>query len=361
MRRVPVCLLLIITVLGCQRTWQGLQRDLDQYPPGLLYAVGAAEVVLARHYVVTNVDRVHGIVEASSIVKANLVTKHRAKAVARVFQINENAYDVEVRVTNELELSEASPGGRGQPPHDWRAVGFDHVAEAMLMGEVQAQLRGQAISVTPKSTHVLFRPVQGTPARHRDIVPPATEGGPLPAPLPKPLEPTPETAPKPTSSAPAKPQPLEVFAQHVALGDAYAQRRELDKALLEYQRAAVACPQSPVSHLALAGVLTGLRRYDAAAASLREAAAAAKGARLANADLARLRGGADELSERLLLLKGWCKQRPDDASARLLLAYHLFLAGRPDEARAAVGEIMAANPKDAAAQCLVAQMDALKT
>jgi cytochrome c-type biogenesis protein CcmH/NrfG len=103
-------------------------------------------------------------------------------------------------------------------------------------------------------------------------------------------------------------------------------------------------------------VWTALRRYNAGATALREAAAAANGQPVPGTALARLRGPAEELSERLLLLKGLCKQQPNDRDGRLLLAYHYILAGRADDARASLDEAMRADPNDAAARFLARQL-----
>ncbi len=353
MRRLLVCLVVVATA-GCQSTWQRL----DQYPPPYMRVMDAAQAVLARRYVVTAVDRAHGIIEASSIVRANMITKYRTKATARVYQTGEGAYDVEMRVTNELELSEPSLMGRGQPPHDWRAVGFDHLAETALMAEVQAQMMGQTVTATQRPSYLLFSaPKPLMPAGlMRPSIPDPVGAPARPAPAP----PRPQTAPKASPDAPKVSQ-ADTFTQHLAMGDLHWQRRELDEALLAYQRAALAAPKEPAGHLSLAGVWTALRRYSAGAAALREAAAVANGHRLAAAELARLRGPAEEMTERLLLLKGWCKQQPSDTDGQLLLAYHYLLAGRADDARASLGDVVRARPQDPAARFLAQQLAAAQS
>ncbi|HUT37235.1 MAG TPA: tetratricopeptide repeat protein [Planctomycetota bacterium] len=351
MRRAAVGLV-VVAVLGCQHTWQSL----DQYPGAYMRVMDAARAVLARHYVVTNVDRAHGFVEASSIVRANMITKYRTKATARVFQVGPGAYDVEMRVTNELELSEPSLMGRGQPPHDWRAVGFDHLAETALMAEVQAQMMGQTVTAAPRPSYLLFSTPSPVPLGAGELMrPPIPDpvGG---APTPPPAAP----APKPVTAAP-RPSRAGLFEQHLAMGALHWERHEVDQALLAYQRAAVAAPSNPVGHLAVAGAWTALRRYSAGAAALREAAAVANGHRLPNTELARLRGPAEELNERLLLLKGWCKQQPSDVDGQLLLAYHYFLAGRADDARASLDGVVRAKPQDPAARFLAQQLGAARS
>ncbi len=363
MKRAAVGFLVVLAVLGCRSTWYAM----DPYSAPYMRVMDAARSVLARHYAIADVDRAHGLVTATSIVRANLATKFRTKAVARVYVTGDGTYDVEMRVTNELELSEPSLMGGGQPPYDWRAVGFDHLAETALMAEVQAQLVGQTVSVTPRSTYLMFpAPIAG-PLRHSDLlrppIPDPVGGAAKPgaaAPAPKPQAPAAQAAPKPAPEAP-KASAADLFVQYLAMGDLHWQRGELDKALLEYQRAAVAAPKDPVAHLSLAGVWTALRRYNAAAAALRDAAGLANGDRLPNRELARLRGPEDALGERVLLLKGWCKQRPEDVDGRLLLAYHCFLAGRFDEAKTTVEGVLRTTPQDAAARFLARQCDAART
>lgn len=356
--------LLVAALMGCSSdVWRNecrgplerqLREDLDQSPTGWVQTVALVQSVLARHYIVTSVDRVHGIIEASSPVRANITTKYRTKATARVFEVGRRVYDAEVRVTNELEFSEPSNLGRGQPTFDWRAVGFDHLAEVALMTEIQAALRGETVTATPQSTYLMFPRPQPVPRRHSDLLRP---------PVPDPVGGASKAAPSaPAADSQPVPKPMtaapkaELCQQYLAMGDLCWQRQDLDKAVLEYQRAAVACPQDPAGHLSLAVAWTALRRYSAGAAALREAAAVANGKALSDRDLARLRGPAEELGERLLLLKGWCKQRPDDLDGRLLLAYHLYLAGRADEARASLDDLVRAKPQDAAARFLAQQL-----
>lgn len=345
MRRALVCLAALAT-LGCQGIW----RPLNPYPPAYLRALETTRAVLARHFVVTNVDRAQGIVEASSVVRANLLTKYRTKAVGRVFLVGQDTYGVEIRVTNELEVSEVSSLGGAQPPHDWRAVGFDHLAETALMAEVQAEFQGQTIVARPRSAYIMFRPGAALPLRQPDGPNPAGVP-PQPAPLP------PAEGPGKSSAAPAPQRAEALFAQYLALGDMQWQRKDFERALMEYQRAALACPGNPIGHLSLAGVWAALRRYGAGAEALRAAAAAGDGQALDARQVVRLRGPEDALGERLLLLKGWCKQRPGDLDGRLLLAYHYWLAGRAEEARASLGEVLQANPNDPAARFLARQLE----
>ena len=343
----------------------------QEYSRSYLYALNAAQTVLARHFVVTGVDRAHGVVDASSLVNANLYTKYRTRAQARVYPLGNGLYDVEMRVTNELELSEVSALGAAQPPHDWRAVGFDHVLEAALMAEVQAQLRGTPIIATPRPSYVMFRLPPALPLRHADffhppipdLAPPKPPAPPAEAPkppAPKPPEPQ-APAPKSESPAPRQNASAQLFEQYIALGDQYLRRRELDKAILEYQRASLARPDSPIGHLSLAVVWTTLGRYNAGAEALRQAASASDGQAVPAGDLRRLRALADDVSQRVLLLMGWCKKNPNDRDALLLLGYHCLLADRADEARATLQELLRTSPNDPVAQYLIRQADARRS
>jgi len=355
--------LLVIALFGCDRILQRTVRRLDQAPASYMVALDAAVAVLSRHFTVTHVDKTHGVVLASSLVRANIATKYRTRVVARVYQVAESLYDAEIRVTNEMEVSQPSLLGGGQPPHDWRAVGFDHVLEANLMSEYQAYRAGRPAGPPITPTHVMFRPTRTAPMRHRDLPRPEASrpAAPPPAARAVPAQASPPAAAPKPQEAPAKERRQHLFVQYISLGDKYLERRDMDKALLEYQRAAVSCPASPVGHLSLAGVWTELRRYSAAATSLRQAAAAAHGRPLPRTDLGRLRGPDADVVQRLLLLKGWCKQRPDDHDARLLLAYHYYLGGRADEARAAIEPLIRATPDDVAAQYLAQQMEAVQS
>ncbi len=352
---LPLCVALLAVVpLACQ----SLPTSLNPYPPQFTRAMAAAEKVLARHFVVTGIDKAHGVVGASSVVRANAFTKYRTRAQATVFPVGQRTYDVQIRVTNELEMSEPSLLGRGQPAYDWRAVGFDHVLEAALMTELQAELQGQSVSAVPPGYSGFLKP-SPPKLRHRDLFKP-----PIPDPAPKPPPPPQSLAPRPNTQAAAqapKTAPKALYHQYLALGDVYERQREHKKALLEYQRAALARADAPAPHLALASVLTALNRYDAAAAALRDAAKAAPKATVDPSDIGRLRGAAADLSDRLLALKGWLKQNPRDNDAHLVLGYHFLLADRADEARKTLSYVRQTNPADPGAQFLLRQVDAPKS
>ena len=335
-----VCL--AVAPLACQMAGQNWAT----YSPEYLRVLAAAEKVLGRHFVVTGVDKPHGIVGASSVVRANIFTKYRTRAEARVLPAGVGRYGVQVRVTNELEISEPSLLGRGQPGYDWRAVGFDHVLEAALMTEVQAELQGQTVAaVPPSATQFLKPPVPAK--RHRDLFGPGNAPA-KPAAKPESKAPIP-----PAAQAPPKADPSALHAQYLALGDVYEKRNDHKKALLEYQRAAMTRQDDATAHLSLATVFTALSRYDAAAGALREAAGASKHEALDAQDVRRLRSLAQDINERLLALTGWCKQNPKDGDAQLVLGYHGLLADRADEARETLAALLKASPNDPAAQFLM--------
>ncbi|MFW6161498.1 MAG: tetratricopeptide repeat protein [Planctomycetota bacterium] len=338
--------------LACQKLPEELTPDLDQYPPEFLRVMDASERVLERHFIVTGVDKVHGVIDASSVVRANVFTKYRTRAEARVYPVGKRVYDVQIRVTNELEVSEPSMLGRGQPGFDWRAVGFDHVLEAALMTEVQAELQGETVSAVPPGYNGFLKP-SAPKARHRDLFKP-------PAPKPKPKAEPQDRPPPAEGDAEGKPKPqnsADLYEQYIALGDVYEGRREHKKALLEYQRAALARDDAAAPHLSLATVLTALSRYDAAAAALRDAARSSGDQALSPKELGRLKGLAQDLDDRLLALQGWLKQNPKDGDAHLVLGYHYLLADRAEEAREALHHVRAAQPKDPAARFLLTHVE----
>lgn len=356
--------LLLLGVLGlglsqvsCRQTFVDQLRI--EPPEAYHDALRAAEAVLARHFAIAGRDSAHGTVDAVSDVKANMYTKYRTRAQGRIIPQGDGTYAVEMRVMNEMEVSEPSMLGGAQPGYDWRVVGFDHVLETALMTEVQAQLQGQVVTATPRANFVMFRLPSAPPLRHSDLFrPPVPDVGvqkaPGPPPPPK-LPPAKLPEPKPQSATPERPVNAELFNQYIALGDQYLRRREPDKAVLEYQRATLAMPGNPVAHLSLAGVWTVLGRYRAGAEALRQAALSANGHALDPPELVRLRGLAEDVDQRVLLLKGRCRQSPDDRDARLLLGYHCLLADRGEEARAMLEELRRAAPNDPAVQYLMRQ------
>jgi hypothetical protein len=339
--------------------------SLSQTPPEKARRLSAAQRVLARHFPVVSVDSWVGVVEARSVVGANPVAKYRTRAVAIVFPTPMGGYDTEIRVTNELEVSEVSPRGGGQPPSDWRAAGFDKPFEAQLLAELDAELGGQPLAAAPpRHSYSLWTPpAPGPPPPYPqelprlplpEVRPVPQEPAPVPAGPPVPLPPAAEPGAPKAQGAPAAVAGVgQLCQQYMALGDQCLARREYDKALLEYQRAAFASPESPVAHLCLAMVWTALDRYAPAAESLRQAADAARDRALPAQELARLRGLSPDAGRRLLLLKGWVEKNPADADARLVLGYHGLLADRSDEARQALQQVLHARPEEPAARYLM--------
>ncbi|MFP4057204.1 MAG: tetratricopeptide repeat protein [Candidatus Brocadiia bacterium] len=350
-----------LATVGCT-TWQ--RSPLSPYSPDFGEKLAATKRVLARHFTITGVDKPHGKVYAQSVVGANIHTKYRTLVEATVYPVGQRDYDVQVRVRNELEVSQPSLLGGNQPPHDWRTVAFDHVLEAALMAEVQAEIAGEQAEVEPRATYTMF-PVPRPPrVRHRDFFRP---------PIPDLRKKAPEAKPEAKTPAPASPDAPPraqarregAYDEYMAQGDQYAAQGDdaasLKKALLEYQRAAMACPDRAEAYLSLTRAWTALGQYAQAAASLRQAARAGDAARLAAGDLRRLRELDGDLSARLMLLKGWCRQNPNDHDARLLLSYHCLLADRAEEARRTLQDVLEARPQDPAAQFLVRQIEARRS
>ncbi|NQT86802.1 hypothetical protein HQ560_08570 [bacterium] len=337
-------------------------RHWTPYQPEYLDALEAAKAVLARHYMVTGVDKAHGVVYAQSAVGANISTKYRTVAVGRVRRISDGQYDVGIRVKNELEVSTPSLMGGGDTPHDWRTVAYDQIREAELMNEVNAELAGYHVTSRVRSNYVLWgRPEARPTARHRDLFQPPPAAPPVGKPA-APLVPEGKAEPpaaKPQTHAPPATRNDELYRRYMAQGDVYlksAQRGQdtVRKALIEYQRATIAKPHSPSPHLSLAATWTALKDYPRAAESLRQAAARSDGGAMSKQDLARLRTMGDET--RVMLLKGWCKQNPDDRDARLVLGYQCLLVNRAKDAQENLDELLATNPSDTVAAYLVRQL-----
>ena len=364
MKRLNVGLLLcvIVSQVSC--------RALDPYHsvPGSSAAqkrvMDAALAVLSRHFTISAYDRPRGVIVATTPVAANIYTKHRARAVATVSRLPGGDYGCQIRVTDEFEVSEPSHLGLGQPGYDWRAVGFDKLLEASLMSELDAELGGRPVPPEPaRSSYVMFRVPTRGPLRHRDLFrPPVPDLRPAPpkAPAPKPAAARPVVLPV-RAVARREPAAAKLYEQYIALGDTYMRRGEHDKALLEYQRAALARPASSSAHLSLASVWAAIGHYPAGAESLRPAADALGERTLSVADLARQRDAVQDLGKSLLLLKGFCKKHPADNDARLLLGYHCILADRAGEARDVLGQVLKAKPEDSAARCLARQIEARRS
>jgi hypothetical protein len=360
MKRAPA-LLLALTLAGLPLACRQLS-DLNRHPADKVRLMEGARTVLARHFEITAVDWTHGVVAARSVTGANLAAKYRTRAVATVFRVGPGDYECEIRVTNELEVSEPSLMGGAQPPYDWRAAGFDKPLEAALMAELDAEMAGPQVAARPpRRSHFMWMPPKPTTSpwnpqglfkpRVPNPDPPQREKAPAagrPAPGPRP-----PARPEPQARRPQPRVAGQLFEQYMDRGDRHMQRGEYQKALLEYQRAAFARPEEVGPQLSLAAVWAALDRYEQAAEALRQAADAARADAPDGRQLQRLARQSRDVADRLLLLKGWLKKNPRDTDARLVLGYHCLLADRADEAEKNLRHVLDARPGEPAARYLL--------
>jgi tetratricopeptide (TPR) repeat protein len=147
--------------------------------------------------------------------------------------------------------------------------------------------------------------------------------------------------------APESPQTAEayqLFDQALAAfkkGD-YQEALQIDQQTLQKS------PQDPVVHEVGALCMFALGNYTGAAAVLDNLLSVAPG--MDWTTLSGLYGDSDAYTTQLRALEAHCKQKPDDAAAHFVLAYHYLVAGNSDAAAEQLKRVVAVQPGDQVAK-----------
>jgi tetratricopeptide (TPR) repeat protein len=156
-------------------------------------------------------------------------------------------------------------------------------------------------------------------------------------------EPSSEAAP-PAPESPQMAEAYRFFDQALAAfkkGD-YQGALQLDQQALQKS------PQDPVMHEVSALCMFALGDYNGAGAVLNNLLAVAPG--MDWTTLSGLYGDVDAYTTQLRALEAFCRQKPNDAAARFVLAYHYLVSGHGDAAVAQLKQVVALQPQDQVAK-----------
>jgi len=156
-----------------------------------------------------------------------------------------------------------------------------------------------------------------------------------------------------TAPAPESPQTdaaYESFDQALAV----FKKGNYPNALQLDQQALQKSPQDPVMHEVAALCMFATGDYTGAAAVLNNLLGVAPG--MDWTTMSGLYGNVEEYTTQLRALETYCKQKPDDAAAHFVLAYHYLVAGHGDAAAEEFKAVVAAKPGDQVAQRMLAAM-----
>jgi len=157
----------------------------------------------------------------------------------------------------------------------------------------------------------------------------------------------------PSAPAPESPQTSEayqIFDQALAA----FKNGDYQGALQFDQQALQKSGNDPVIHEVGALCMFALGNYTGAAAVLDNLLAAAPG--MDWTTLIGLYGNADAYTAQLRALEAYCKQKPDDAASRFVLAYHYLVAGYNDAAIDQLKRVVALQPNDQVAARMLAAL-----
>ena len=102
-------------------------------------AYEAALEVMSRYFVIRQADRARGIVVAMAVPNSDgRMGKAKTEVSAKIFASRLGGYDVEVRATNFMELSEPYALSSKTPRYEWQQASFDSNLEAKLLNEINA-------------------------------------------------------------------------------------------------------------------------------------------------------------------------------------------------------------------------------
>ena len=296
--------------------------------------------VMRQHFLVRHAEKSRGRILADSRISSRTGPKTRSKAESRLLRDGEGFWDVEVRVTNQVEISEPTSMGRHQPRYQWQSAGFDHDAEAKLANEIKEAAFGKGKGLPSKfMTGTSPEGKKYPPSRlvipsQRDQ---ARQGIRTYQPSSKPCHllviRVPQRRPSP------KVTPLVVRGENEFRDGHYG------TAAATFQEALMADPH-PAVKIALGHALFAKGDYGFAAAALREGIQAVPNYAQATLDTRSFYGAPKDFDAHKSRLATWMSKHPDDRQAKFLMGYLCYFSGDMAGARAVFAELLAANAKD---------------
>ena len=353
--RALIALVLLAVLGGCQtlqKPTAGMQFPQDRPSPEYTKTWEAAKAVMGRYFMLRLEDFDRGVLVAEPEVGANPLTKYRTRVVAQLVQSGHSLWDVDVRVMNEVDVSEPNTWG-AQPGNDWATVAFDKVLEARLVNEINVERFGRPAFKFDYRYMKLVPSADAQPAKHKDLLKALRQSGTSAAP-PSKANPTKlEKDGTHLAYIMGRPEFGDRFTMMMARGDIALRRDELDDAVIEFGTAAEQVPNEPSAQVALSHTYLAQGQYPKAALSLRKALALGTGWLGVPLDRGKLYGDPTAFNGQIGKLKQHVESHPDDLAARFVFGYTLLCKGDRPASVAQFEAVLQKDPNDSAARALL--------
>ena len=336
---------LLVVAMATAGPWcLGADTDLGELTDRKAYdrLWNAALEVMKKHFHVRYAEKKGGRIVADSMVRNTTGRKTRVKVEAKIVRDDDYFYDVEVRVTNQMDTSEPSALSRRQSRYLWYSVGFDQEAETKLVNEIKDQAFGK-----PKpfpSNQSPFGSPRGREYPPSRIVIPAKPTG---------------TKQKATKYQPRRrsshlllimvpnSRPNKDVVPLVVRGEDEFRKGRYAVAASTFREALMTDPH-PAVKFALGHALFAKGDYGFAAAALREGLRGVSDGPARKLDTRQFYGAALDYEAHRKRLEKWLAEHPDDKQAKFLMGYVCYFGGDLDRAQAIFSELLSANADDAA-------------
>ena len=134
-----IAVVLAVCVLaGCRQSSDSTRSDIQARLRDYDDTWQAVCTVMANHFQIARADRSEGVVEAMPIRNDGKMAHGETIVRAMIMPRKGTGYDVEVRATERIEVSEPYALRSGTPRYEWVPVGFDKRIETELLNEIDS-------------------------------------------------------------------------------------------------------------------------------------------------------------------------------------------------------------------------------
>ena len=310
--------------------------------------------VMKQHFFVRHAEKTRGRIVAESPIRVAMLDKSRQKIESRILRDDDFYWDLEVRVTNQVDTSLPTHLARHQPRYVWRAVGFDHDMEAKLVNEIKQQAFGEIKSLKDSNFMPVGSPKGKVYPTGRIIIPGKSSQG-APANPAATYEPPKAPSHLIIIMLPNR-SPRKDVIPFMVRGEREFREGKYDAAAATFREALMTDPH-PAVKFALGHSLFATGDYAFATATLREGIQAYPSCTNAKMDARRFYGSIKDFEAHRTRLAAWITDHPDDRQARFLMGYLLYFSGDVEGARRAFEPLLKANQKDPEARSFWSQLE----
>jgi len=303
--------------------------------------------VMRKHFLVRRTEKSRGRIVADSRISSRGGQKTRVRAESRLLEDKDGLWDVEVRMTHQVEISMPTTFGRYQSRYNWQSVSFDDEGEAKLVNEIKAEAFGEAKALPTKFMKV-GSPEGKTYPPSRLVIPgigrKGSGGRTEYRPLARPSHLVLIVAPKR--------RPSKQVVPLMVRGEEEFRQGKYRDAATTFREALMADPH-PAVKVALGHSLFALGDYGVAAATVRDGIKSVADVPGMKVDPRDFYGERKDFDGHRARLEAWLAKHPRDRQATFLLAYVCYFSGDRDTARRLFTSLLAADESDSAAKSFV--------